>query len=244
MKRIAILLAAVGLGSGCVVETNTCDSRTLSVDWAFVAPDGIFYANCTAAAVDFVDVWVDGTLYGRSYCDDGGVVFADPPSGSHEVVVEGIYGGSIAPDTGQVIFRDWRSSLGIASCGDTYFPADPGEAFLTVDYLTDLTACCVNPTYLWYSLTDEITGLSSGIGSTNSCSTKTSKACGSSLAFTVPYGRYTLDWISEVDVGVGPSCNGQSVADSAGPVTVDVVNPTPTTPVYITPTFGAIGTCP
>jgi hypothetical protein len=251
MKRIALLLAAVVTGTGCVV--SPCDPRTLTVDWRFVDASGVGNLPCNdvVAGADWVDVFIDGVPSGRVDCFAYGATFDGVPSGMHSLVVEGIVGGTSAGG-GTVVTRDWRNSQSLESCGDTALSVDPGQADLRVDYLTDLGSCCGNPTYIWYSLTDEITGLpaidagtflESGIGATDSCSRKTSKACNSSLQFTVPYGSYTLDWLSEMDVGAPSACTGRSVVGASGPVSTNVLSPTPTTPYYLTAAFGPFGTC-
>jgi hypothetical protein len=245
MKRLAILLAAVGLGSGCVIDN--CETPTLSIDWAFVDAAGYTNLSCAAVGAEWVDVYVDGQLLDSVDCALYSATWSDPPSGTREIVVEGVDG------LGRIVARDWVNAKAIDSCGSTWFGANPGQAELKVDYLADLGACCANPTYLWYSLTDVIadlpavdaaTGVSLGIGATDSCSAKTSVDCGQPLLFTVPYGRYTLDWISEVDVGAPSACTGFSVSDSVSAVTGDVLAPTPTTPVTLSPTFDIVGTCP
>lgn len=238
MKRIALLLAAVGLGSGCVVDT--CDNQTLTVDWAFVAADGTYYADCSAAGVDYVDVWVDNLAY-RADCFDGGVTLFDVPSGVHDVVVEGIYGGTINSG-GLIVNRDWRTNMGIASCGDTYFPADPGEGDLVIDYSFSPAGCGAS-TYMWYSLIDETlnaTAHDTVTGAATLVSSGTSLPCTTStIAFTLPYGQYTLDWISEV------TSDGTVQAQSCGPVSAYVPNPILGTTVHLPVTLAVDPlTCP
>lgn len=225
MKRLAILLAAVGLGSGCVVSSNPCD-RTLTVDWAFVDVAGNANLTCTQAGIVDVDVYVDGALtVSQEPCTSYAVTIAGIPGGVHDVRVEG-YNGTI-------INRDF-AAVDTSACGDTRFAASPGEADLGVNYhFSPTDACAAPPTYMWFSITDVLANDSWGIGSADSCTTKTSKSCNSSIVYRVPYGQYRLNWIDEVSVGSSPTCTGTSLAGSTGPVTVTANTPTPSTPIYI-----------
>jgi len=123
MKRIALLLAAVGLGSGCVVDT--CDTGSLSVDWSFSSVNGATGLACSdirlSSPIVDVDVFLDGSPVATFVnCYDYGVTIFDVSSGSHEVTVEG-YDAS-----GYIVTRDWFTTS-VASCGDTFDVAMPGE---------------------------------------------------------------------------------------------------------------------
>jgi hypothetical protein len=245
MKRIAMLLAAVGFGTGCVYESTTCATRTLSVDWAFVDATGVGNLPCNdaVAGADWVDIWFDGTFQARLACTYYAAVLEGVPSGPHEVVIEGILGGT-ASGGGTIVTRDWVSALSIDSCGDTAFHASPGEAELSIDY-TLPGGSCLGGTYMEYSLTDEIAGTSTGIGATNSCALQRSKACGSPLVFTLPYGRYTADFVDEATVAEAPAtvCTGTAVSWTCSPATADLLAPTNGTPVSLPVTL-VDTTCP
>lgn len=119
MKRIALLLAAVGLGSGCVIETtgNTGDAVLY---WSFWNSDllrdfGSATATatevCAAAAVDEIEITLtDPARYVRAPvsgpCVTGndvpGALFVDLQAGTWDYYIAGYRGGVL-------VFDDWGS---------------------------------------------------------------------------------------------------------------------------------------
>jgi hypothetical protein len=191
MKRIALLLAAVGFGSGCVV--STCDTGTLTVDWAFQDATGRTNLSCNdlglSQAIIDVDIYVDGVPVATYVpCTDYGATIGNLSSGGHNVVVEGYDSG------GFIVTRD-LFGVSVAACGDSYFAATPGEA--TIDLHP--TSCEAFTTYLTYELKD-VTRTPYVISSiTPTSGTITTYTCGSGIIFPVPWGYYSLARIEEVD---------------------------------------------
>lgn len=186
MKRIAILLAAVGMGSGCIVS-SPCD-RTLTVDWSFINLAGGSAPLCSDVGVATVDVYVDGALVaGAVPCTYYGLT-TGVSSGSHIVMVEGFSGTNV------IINRDWFAA-DTSNCGDNLFHAAPGEG---TTYIHP-TNCSVPADYLTYELKD-VTRAPYVISAIypNSASLGT-YSCGSGISFAVPYGNYDLTAIEETN---------------------------------------------
>lgn len=192
MKRIALLLAAVGLGSGCVVETN-CDEGNVDLEWGFVSVSGVDFLSCNdyrlSAPIVDVDVYVDGVAWATYVpCTDYGLTLVDVPTGSRSVMVEGY-------DTdGYIVTRDWFT-VGVDGCGTDYVYAAPGEGI--VEFVPN--SCELTTTYLTYELEDQtrtpyvisaIYPTSPGI---------TTFTCASGVGFPVPYGNYALTAIEETN---------------------------------------------
>jgi hypothetical protein len=189
MKRIALLLAAVGLGSGCVVDT--CDTGSLSVDWSFSSVNGATGLACSdirlSSPIVDVDVFLDGSPVATFVnCYDYGVTIFDVSSGSHEVTVEG-YDAS-----GYIVTRDWFTTS-VASCGDTFDVAMPGEGL--IEFLPLI--CEAGTTYLTYELEDQFRApyVLSAIYPTSLA--YGDFTCMGGISFPVPFGYYALTGIEE-----------------------------------------------
>lgn len=192
MKRIAILLAAVGLGSGCVVDT--CPTGTLSVDWSFVDATGRSNLLCgdsgLSAAINDVDIYLDGVPVATFVpCTAYGASIADVRDGSHQVMVEGFDVG------GNIIVRDWFT-VSVQGCGNALTTAMPGEGI--IKFVP--SSCNGGPTYLTYSLNDVTRSPYVISAITPSSGTAiTTFTCASGVSFPVPYGNYDLTKMEEVD---------------------------------------------
>jgi hypothetical protein len=190
MNRIAILLAAVGLGSGCVVSTNTntCSSGALQVDWNLISAAGNS-VSCTSASlsqsVASMDVWVDGALEaGVVPCTAYGVVLGGLfTSGSHSVMVAGY---DLANN---IIVRD---SFTIDVCGDTATTAVPGEG--TLDILP--TNCQVSGDALTFSIED-VTMATPYVIWRQVPPAALTFTCGGGITLPVPLGYFDLTGIEE-----------------------------------------------
>ena len=191
MKRIALLLAAVGFGSGCVV--STCDTGTLTVDWRFQDAAGRTNLLCSdpglSQIVSDVDIYVDGVAVATYVpCADYGATIGNLSSGGHDVVVEGYDSG------GFIVARD-LFGVSVAACGDSFFAATPGEANIELHP----TTCEAFTTYLTYELVD-VTRTPYVISSiTPTSGTITTYDCTGGIIFPVPWGYYDLTRIEEVN---------------------------------------------
>jgi hypothetical protein len=193
MKRIALLLAAVGLGSGCVV--NTCDTGTLTVDWRFQDATGRTNLLCNdpglSQFVNDVDIYIDGVAVATFVpCTDYGATIGNLSSGGHNVVVEGYDSG------GFIVARD-MFGVSVAACGDSFFAATPGEAIIDVQP----TNCSLGADNLTYELVDvtRTPYVISSIVPTDTVTKIQSFTCGGGIHFPVPWGSYDLTKIEEVN---------------------------------------------
>ncbi len=193
MKRLAILLAAVGVsavGTGC---GPTCDSGALQVDWSFVDTTGRSGLLCDDGGLSNpiadVDIYVDGALAASLVpCTDYAAVIAGLSGGTHDIVVEGFDSGNA------MIARDFFSTR---VCGDTLVSATPGEGNLEI--LPN--ACEAVTTYLLYQLQDitlSPTRIISEITPTSG-SAITPYTCAGGITFPVPWGYYDLVNVEEVN---------------------------------------------
>jgi hypothetical protein len=192
MKRIAILLAAVGLGSGCVVST-TCDPQDLAIDWRFIDVNGTGNLLCTEVpgVINTVDIWVDGARWDTVTCDNLnlGITYANPGTGFHRVVVEGYSGSTL-------VNRDW-ADVNVAECGTTSFAANPGEGYLVVGP----TSCAAGNGNLLYSLRDHTrsaTGYEYRWIRRGSGDPIASFSCVSHVYEYVPFGEYRLNGMENI----------------------------------------------
>lgn len=192
MRRLALLLAASVLGTGCIVTTDdTCAYRTVSVDWqSFLLADGGTTTSCTTAGVRWVDVYMDDALVDRFDCTDRGVSVVDVPAGTHRFTVEGIDLG------GNIVLRAERSAFG-SPCGEQFLPTQPAEGIVTLDYaFVPANVCTEGGSYMWFSIQDEILGVVTAVADESANTTR--YACGNAISFAMPAGPYTLQRIEEV----------------------------------------------
>lgn len=187
MNRIAFLLAAVGLGSGCVVTSApTCDPGDLLVNWTFVDVAGTGGLACNdaglSAIIDSVDVYVDDNLEGSIIpCADYGFLVPTLAAGWHTVRIEGFAGSTIIA----------RAFFSLEVCGNTVVDAQAGEGEIEF-----LPAACSGG-YMDYLLTDITPPAPYTISSITTKLGDTTFPCASGVYFPVPYGNYRLDWIEE-----------------------------------------------
>jgi hypothetical protein len=181
MKRIALLVATVLSGAGCVVDT--CDPETLKVTWSFGG------ASCATAGVNNVDVYVDGAVVANAVpCTDYGGTVANLGSGYHDVIVEGFNGSSI-------VSRDW-ATVNVASCGQTRFDALPGNG--VIEFLP--TTCSAAGHFLTYDLWDDTRPTSYRIDADlPGTGWSALYTCGVGYSVNVPFGYYSLRGMEEVD---------------------------------------------
>lgn len=236
MKRIALLLAAVGLGSGCVVDT--CENQSLTIDWRFIDANGTTNLLCGEAGVTEVDVYIDGTqvVFGAPCGPAMALDLFDTYTGTRRVVIEG-YGGA-----GGTTFlsRDWID-LNIASCGNTYWQSNPGRGYLEFQP----TGCSVNDGNLLYSLRD-VTLTPGGyvfdqIDSTSGAAIQTYTCTGGIFYLApIPYGEYSLVGLEEVPANLSTTYSSHCAAVAAR---VDFDSPTFFSPdtTIVSPAMSTIG---
>lgn len=219
MNRLALVLAATVLGSGCFSSADSCDP-SLDIAWDFTGADDTVYPTCFDAGVNYVDVFVDGADGLRFPCttNTSGVIPIRP--GVRVVTVEGVSAAS-QTDPGVIVFRD-EFDVEIAGCGRAVMDAFPSEQYIQLAY--SFPACAANPSYIWYSLTDLVAGVTaSEISSLSSPGDRRLYDCnqGEDPFFAVPAGSYQLEWIQEV------------VEPTAGDFQVRKTNCTPPGPVAV-----------
>jgi hypothetical protein len=236
MRLLALSTAAAALlATGC--GGHPCDTGNLTVAWHLENASGLSW-SCAAAGVDWIDIYVDGhRQVDAARCTDGVATIFGVPSGSHTVTVEGVViDSTVSPAVTTVIDRDeFQASVG---CGDVGYTATPGEATLDIQYdFTPVNACDAAGSAIWYQVTDTISGdVISSITSHSSNQDKTRFACPNDPVFTIPWGRYRLDWAGEVAT---PVSNPQVVHEQCTPSVVKSVF-APTTLVFGT-TMGLTG---
>ncbi len=196
MKRIIPALAAVVLGSGCVVTTDPCDG-TLTVDWQqFRDANNAVWSYC-APGVSTVDVYVDGAAPYSVPCTDYSMVIP-AAEGTHSVVVEGLDAG------GYILYRDSFPSASVACNMDTPVMSTPSQGWLELAYTISSGFCDdYYPSYVWFSISDWATGstTSNSIGSWSTAYDMCTNY--SDLWLRLPAGTYTLQGIQEMHYFAG-----------------------------------------
>jgi hypothetical protein len=199
MRRALLLAAAALLASGCVVH-NDCPGRTITIQWsAFTAGDGSLL-NCAQANVTGVDIFMNGAKVDTWNCTDGGAIITGVPSASHVITVEGV------EPSGRIAFRD-EFTVNSTACGDQLVNAQPGEGWLDVNYaFQGGGSCAANPSYMWFSMRDEVAG--AVVAQVDQNTAPTQYQCGvyanppsyippNALFLPLPAGQFTLSWIEE-----------------------------------------------
>jgi hypothetical protein len=215
MKRLALVLAAALLQTGCLWDGDECD-RTATVDWTgFVLAEGGAPVGCAAAGVSDVDIWVNNGFWGTFACG-GPPATVSLARGTNFVTVEGIAAGQIA-------YRH-TVSVDATSCGDRGIVAtQPGEGFFEVDYaFAPANACFApGPTYMWLMVFDDVAGQTAFVET----ATTPFQECTVTAAaprYRLPEGSFTLFGIEEVSVSlgtVGADCTDRPFDMGAGAVT-------------------------
>jgi hypothetical protein len=192
MRRLALLLSAALLGTGCVVTADDCD-RTATITWDFTDADGNFFTTCGQAGVNFVDVYVGSEGF-RFSCVDASTGVVGLPGGTPWITVEGVSAASFS-DPGQIIYRDIVQAASV--CGDQLVDAHAAEQEVWIQPV--YSACAAVPSYVWFSVIDDSTGAAVwGVDAASSIANKRLYTCQADAIRTVlPAGPYTLDWIEE-----------------------------------------------
>lgn len=194
MKRLALVLAAALLGTGCI--DNTCD-RFVTFDWTggFRDANGAL-VGCSSAsgAVSVVDVWVNGQLAGSFFCLDGSGSVA-MPAGTSTVDVEGVEDPN---GSNTIIFRD---TLAVnAGCGNQVALVEPAEGRVAIAYSLPGGLCVTPPSFIWVRVQDDVANQLA----VDSAADPTLFPCGQAVSFRLAAGSYTLlDAEERIPVGGG-----------------------------------------
>ena len=199
MKRLAFVLAAAVLGTGCNPVQDRC-TGTVSLQWDFQRPDGsvptgTVNAVCVAAGVAFVDVFMDGQPVDRFSCSEGGATIVDVRSGQYLMTVEGV-------DAGDVIRYREEFNLDARSCGDPLIATRPAAGFVDLNYSLPGGVCGASPSYLWFALRDAVTGHLHP-ESVDAANNPHRYTCPGDVIVSLPAGAYTLEWMEERDTSNG-----------------------------------------
>src|SRR5512138_1542197 len=163
MKRLAFVLAATFLGSGCIVTDHGDCSTGVTLEWDFQQANGTV-TGCGAAGVDEVDVYLDGNYVSTYACTSGGATIP-VTTGGHHVTVEGI-----DLQAGRIAYRDARS-FQAAGCGTQLVSVRPAEGTANLNY-GDI-GCTASPCYLWFSVHDDVANTpAAAIGTSSQASVK------------------------------------------------------------------------
>jgi hypothetical protein len=220
MTRLALILAAATLGTGCVVvdDDTPCDS-TAALDWTLVDANGVA-RPCGYSGVQFIDVWVNGSPVASFSCVDGsGVV--PLAAGTNDVIVEGV------DDFGAIVLRDFLPPLDGSGCGHHgTFLTEPTEGRVNVQYALPgppPSGVCFSPgpSFMWVTVWDDL----AGVIAADSTQVPEQFACGSPVSLRLAWGNYTLLDAHEV-IPSGPTyaavarnCGDISLAIGAAQVT-------------------------
>jgi len=190
MKRLAILLAATALGSGCVVTTDTCHSGTVDVGWNLVAANGASGVACNSlnlpADVVDMDVWIDGVLAASPIgCNAFGVAIPGVPAGSHDVLVAGYDGLNNVVVRGAALVDVCDGASGFLDLGEGYMDIQP-------------TNCEVSGDALTYAIYD-VTMSPATLVDAELPGDSLTHTCGGGILERVPWGYYDLTGIEETN---------------------------------------------
>jgi hypothetical protein len=190
MKRLALVLAAAVLGTGCVVVDDDCAPSSITVSWSFLGWDNVV-RGCGAAGVDWVDVYMNGALVGNgSPCTDGYLVITSVPSGTHDFMVEGL------EPSGYIAYRD-EFSVQSSGCGGRSVAALPAEGTANLDYT--VSGCISSPCFLWFAVTDTIANVvAAAVSDTSPAAVKDDFPYPNDVLIRLAAGTYSLDWMQLV----------------------------------------------
>jgi hypothetical protein len=194
MRRLALLLAASVLGTGCVASSTPPCTHTVSIGWpSFLLANGAVEQSCTAAGVTSVEVLMDGVSVKRVPCSDGGMSVVDVPGGSQQFTVEGL------DSNGVVVLRDQLTVNG-SVCGEQIVDSQPAEGLFTLDYhFTPNDVCTAGGSYIWFSVYDQFA--KAVVAVADETAHATAYVCGDTTnipSFVLPAGDYTLQRVEEV----------------------------------------------
>jgi hypothetical protein len=202
MRKLAFLtVALLPLLGGCV--SSTCDYPTTTIQWKLQNYDGS-QRGCLAASgtldpdIAWVDAYIGTASPVRASCSDGAMVIDTSrfAPGTYPATVEGIGTDGVS------IYDRAQFNLTVSECGNTAYYPVLGESLLNVDYHFSPDVC--HGGYMWFALYDEVAqGYISVVDVNSAPAWKEYYGCystagGTPLAFAVPFGTYTLDWIQEV----------------------------------------------
>ncbi|HET6440594.1 MAG TPA: hypothetical protein VFG59_21215 [Anaeromyxobacter sp.] len=161
MNRLAVLLAASWVGTGCVVH-DTCDVHTVWVGWSsFVRATQTGYETSTACFSDFtqMQVYLDEDLANPSTanCTDNVAGFAGVLTGVHTIRVDGLSNGSSGVPSGVPLVRDVVSVDISDVCADQVVDTQPGESVVNLSYAVP-GGVCVPGSVMWFKVEDGYTG--------------------------------------------------------------------------------------
>lgn len=242
MKRLALLLAAAVLGTGCIVMNDTCESTEVDVSWGagFDGPDAVAGRGCAAAGVSYVDVYVDdqpvpGPLAGGHFpCGDLGVTVTGVPRGARRLTVEGV-----GPDGSTILYRDDRTFTA-GGCGVFSVGTAPAAGYVSLEYLFSNDTTPLPPdqqvcagSFLWLSIYDRTARQPAVL--TDRSSNPTAYSCGGPFALALPSGPYVFQWMEERGPATAYALESSDCADreftidpartTAVPVNLDVTAP-------------------
>ena len=196
MRRLALLLAASLMGTGCVVSDDSthatpCYPSTITARWpSFLLANGAVTTSCATAGVAGVDVYLNGGLVQRVSCGAGGLTITTPPAGSSVLTIEGV------DSAGTILLRD-ELNVTPGACGDVIVDAQPAEGTLELAYsFTPTDVCTAGGSYMWFSVYDEIVGDVTAVADETANTTR--YVCGDLIRFPMPAGPYRLLRTEEV----------------------------------------------
>lgn len=209
MTRLALILSAAVLGTGCIVvdDDRTC-ARSVTVDWSFQLADGSVTASCSTAGVAFIDVYANGFRVGSFDCfgPPGTVALAQ---GTNALVVEGVDAG------GAIRYRE-LSTIDASTCGNQgTILTRPAQGLLVVDYsFFPVNACfATQPTFMWLAVQDDLAG-QPAFADTGTTSFQLCSTTAAAPRYALPVGPFTLVGIEEVlPTGGGVTTVGSDCTD-------------------------------
>lgn len=201
MNRLALLLAASVLGTGCIVS-NDCTTREVDVVWANSFDDsGATGRGCASAGVTRVDVFVNDSPQPVASvpCTDGGATLSFASGGNYQLTTEGVDGAGV------IQYRDDRT-ISSSTCGIQQVDVRPSAGTVNLNYAFNSgTSCFSANSYMWFGVFDTIARtVAAKVDETSAIPTQF--ACGPDVAFSIPSGAlqvpsgwYRLDFMQEVE---------------------------------------------
>jgi len=230
MKRAILILAVAAFfgAAGC----GRCDRETLTVNWTFRDSSGQ-PISCDASGTSTIRVFLDGVAAVDRFnridftCAESpnGIQLFDVPVGVNTVEVDTF------DASGGLIIQN-QQTVQVQSCGDTSVVLDLSalRGNIDIDFqFPDIGFTCSNQdTLMWYELLDWNNQVVDIVGPNNTPGALPCVA-GPILLSQLPFGRYTVSRIQEVD-GVGfashhATCTPQSFEHLAADETVTVIVP-------------------
>jgi hypothetical protein len=190
MKRLAPLLAAALLGTGCYHHHDDCDP-SVTLQWDFRTADGVVVGcDFGDAHIRFVDVFVDDVPAVSFDCLAGAGTFVFP-RGSRLFTVEGVDVSGVDASE-RIIYRDEFTVDG-NRCGNQVIATRPAEGRVNVDYSTTFQPPPNFVGFIWFSVFDNIAGQVAATIDAN-VFPETYPYPGD-VTFRLPVGAYTVDFM-------------------------------------------------